>query len=84
MSEKPVIRWQAFQGVAVYPPPSLVEEINTTWLPEGVITEEASMAMEKRAVVNTDKEKTAARKVEKSLPQDKPNQQPKPPTKKDK
>ena len=45
-------------------------------------TQESSM--EKRAVVNTDKEKTAAKKVEKSLLQDKPNQQPKPPTKKDK
>lgn len=50
----------------------------------GPTNEEAKMAMEKRAVVNTDKEKTAAQKVEKSLPQDKPNQQPKPPTKKDK
>ena len=57
---------------------------STTYRPEGVIVEEDTMSMEKRAVVNTDKEKTAARKVEKSLLQDKPNQQPKPPTKKDK
>jgi hypothetical protein len=60
------------------------EPTSTTYRPEGVIVEEDTMSMEKRAVVNTDKEKTAAKKVEKSLPQDKPNQQPKPPTKKDK
>lgn len=48
------------------------------------INQEDTMSMEKRAVVNTDKEKTAAKKVEKSLIPDKPNQQPKPPEKKDK
>ena len=50
----------------------------------GSINQEDSMSMEKRAVVNTEKEKTAAKKLEKSLLQDKPNQQTKPPTKKDK
>lgn len=71
MSEdKPRIRWQAFQAEAVYPPPLLVEEINTTWTPDGVITLEAEMSMEKRAVVNTEKEKTAHEQVKKDL--DKP------------
>ena len=62
MSNKTRIKWQAFESIAVYPPPFLEHEI-TTYTPEGVITVESEMTMEKRAVVTTEKEKTAHKKA---------------------
>jgi hypothetical protein len=60
----------------------LVESVNTTYRPEGVIVEEATVTMEKRAVVNTEKEKTAHKKIAKDLKKPLPPKQS--PAKKDK